>query len=424
MSQLARRRVAAAALMASCLVLQIALVGLASADLSPPPPTPVAPDGHLSPFPSTLETPSHPERAPSVGAQAAVLADLTTGTVMFQKAPDTPRPIASLTKIMTALVVLRRSDLDDVVRVDPRAVFDPDDYGATSTIGLRAGERLTVRDLVGAMVLGSANDAAEALAIHVGGTVSRFVALMNAQAKKLDMRDTVFRSPHGLDDRGRSTPRDLVTLVQAADATPGFAAVTARRFVQIPSPHGKPRRIQNRNVLLWLYPGAFGTKTGSTALAGVCLVASAERDGRRLVAIVLHAPDEAFSDAASLLNYGFDGFSEEVLVREGDDAGTVQIRGGEVSVAATSSLKALVPTDAVDQVTRRVDVVAGAAFPPAPGEVIATMTVSVPGLTLARVPLAVSQVPPPPPPDGAPWWARALGAVGQGVTDAVGAFAG
>jgi serine-type D-Ala-D-Ala carboxypeptidase (penicillin-binding protein 5/6) len=409
--------------MATGLTLQIVIVGLASADLSPPPPTPVAPDGHLSPFPSTVETPAHPERRPAVGAQAAVLADLTTGTVMFQKAPDAPRPIASLTKIMTALLVLRRSDLHDVVRVDPRAVFAPDDYGATSTIGLRAGERLTVGDLLDAMVLGSANDAAEALAIHVGGTVDRFVALMNAQAKKLGMRDTVFRSPNGLDDRGRSTPRDLLTLMRAADATPGFTSITSRRFVQIPSPHGKPRRIQNRNVLLWLYPGAFGTKTGSTALAGSCLVASAERDGRRLVAIVLHAPAEAFSDAATLLNYGFEGFSEEVLVREGEDAGVVRLRGGEVSVAATKSLRALVPTDAVDRISHRVDVVAGAAFPPAPGEVVATMTVSVPGLTLARVPLEVSQVPPPPPADGSLWWGRALGAVGHAVTDAVGAFA-
>jgi serine-type D-Ala-D-Ala carboxypeptidase (penicillin-binding protein 5/6) len=422
-SPLRRRRLVACAVVVAAIVFPSAIVGAASPALRPPPPTPVPPNGSLSPFPSVVHTPSDATVAPQVSAGSALLADLETGAVLFRKATDLRRPIASLTKIMTALLTFERTEPSDVVTVDPRAVFADDDYGASSTVGLRAGERLSVHDLLAALLLGSANDAAAALAIHVSGSEDGFVQLMNRRAARLGMRDTRFASPNGLDDAGYSTVADLLRLVRAADVVPGFDELTSSRFQSIPAPHGPDRRIQNRNALLWLYPGAFGTKTGSTAGAGFCVVGAAERDGRRLVAVVLGAPQEPFSDAASLLNYGFEGFSQRTFLHEGGDLGSVSIRGGTVPVVAGATLSALVPTSAIDLARIGLVVDPKAAFPPAPGERIGSVRVRVPGLTLGVVPLVVPAVPPPPPASG-PWWARAASAVGRSFADAVGAIAG
>jgi D-alanyl-D-alanine carboxypeptidase (penicillin-binding protein 5/6) len=357
-----------------------------------------------------------------VTARGALLADLDDGRVLFRKGSDVPRPIASLTKIMTALLVLERTELTDTVVVDQRAVYEAGDYGATSTLGLRAGERRTVEDLLYALLLGSANDAADALAIHVDGSVEAFVERMNRRAGTLGMIDTRFYSPSGLDDRGRSTPADLLRLIRVADARPVFRRIVATRFHTIPAPSGPDRRIQNRNVLLWLYPGADGAKTGSTAAADACLVATASRDGRRLVAIVLGAPQEAFSDAAALLNHGFDGFTQRTLVTSGEARGSVRVRGGEVPVVAAHDLQALVPTAALGGVRESIEVDPGAAFPPAPGEAVATLRLRAAGLVLGSVPLVVAEVPAPPETSG-PWWMRSAATVTRAVTDAVSGLA-
>ena len=422
MSPIFRRRVIATVVVAAMTLGPATITSLAAPKGATPPPTPVPPKGSLSPFPTILATPADAMRAPAVSARSALLADLSTGASMDAKAPDLRVPIASLTKIMTALIALDRADPADVVTVDPRAIFKRGEYGASSTLGLRAGEHVTVENLLYAMLLGSANDAAIALAIDVAGSEDAFIGLMNARARRLGMVHTEFRSVNGLDDRGVSTARDLLTLVRAADATDGFERITATKVRTIPAPAGPPRRIQNRNALLWLYPGTFGTKTGSTALAGSCLIASASRDGRQLIAIVLHAQGEAFSDAAALLNYGFEGFTQQTFATPGADQGTLRIRGGSVPVVAGTELTALVPTRALGGVRRRAVAAPDAAFPPPPGSRVGTLTISIPGLTIGSVPLLVSSVPPPPA-SGGPWWARAAGSVGRAVAGAVRAAA-
>jgi D-alanyl-D-alanine carboxypeptidase (penicillin-binding protein 5/6) len=421
-STLFRRRLVAAGVVVALVAGPAALTSLAAPRTATPPPTPVPPKGSLSPFPTALATPHDAMRPPVVAARSAILADLTTGALMDAKAPNIALPIASLTKIMTALITLDRTDPGDVVTVDPRAVFRRGDYGANSTLGLRAGEHITVENLLYGMLLGSANDAAVALAIDIAGSEDAFIHAMNARATRIGMRDTEFRSVNGLDDAGHSTARDLLTLVRAAEATDGFDRITSTRERTIAAPSGPPRRIQNRNALLWLYPGAFGTKTGTTAGAGACVIASAARDGRRLVAIVLHAQGEAFSDAAALLNYGFEGFTQRSFATVGADEGTLRIRGGEVPVVAGQDLTALVPTRTLGSVRRRVVASPDAAFPPAPGSEVGTLTVSVPGLTIGSVPLLVSTVPPPPATSG-PWWARAAGSIGRAVAGAIDAMA-
>lgn len=413
------RSAAVAAVVIGGLGAQLALLGTAAAERSGPPPTPVPPRGSPSPFPQSLATPADAVAVPRIEAPTAILADLDGGQAMFAKAPEVRRPIASLTKIMTALLTLERRSLDDVVTVPDEAVFADGDYGATSTLGLRAGERRTVRELVSALLLQSANDAAVALAVDIAGSEQRFVELMNRRARRLGMRDTRFFSPNGLDDRGRSTADDLLVLTRAAYATRGFAPIPASKFQTIPNPGGRPRRIQNRNALLWLYPGATGLKTGFTGGAGYCLVATAERDGRRLVAVVLGDRDEAFSEAATLLEHGFEGFEERALVRAGEAIGTVRIRGGTVSVVADRAVRALVPTVQLDRVRRRVAVAPRAVFPPAAGERVGTVRVTIPGVTLGSSPLVVSEVPPPPVAGDDPWWARSVDAVVGGLAEVV-----
>ncbi len=422
MSPLVRARALAATIVVAAMLAPIALVSGIATGAAGPPPTPVPPHGSLSPFPSRLSTPADATVAPVLSARAALLADLDTGQILDAVHVNDPRPIASITKIMTALLILERMDPADVVVVDPRAVFHKHDYGADSTLGLRAGERITVQDLLYGLLLGSANDAASALAIAEAGSEAAFVGQMNARAHALGMRHTRFRSVHGLDDRGHSTAADLLRLVRAADRTAGFDRITATRQQTIPAPRGPARRIQNRNALLWLYPGSFGTKTGTTSGAGACVVASAERDGRRLVAIVLGAPHEPFSDAASLLDYGFEGFAPRTIVTAGDDRGTVAMRGGAASVVAGATLTALVPV-AGGGIASRTFVDPTVAFPPSRGQRVGAVAFSAAGLPLGGVPLVVSTVPPPPPVGGA-WWIRAPRSIGRAVVGAIAAIAG
>jgi D-alanyl-D-alanine carboxypeptidase (penicillin-binding protein 5/6) len=413
-----RPRTGRAALVIAIAVLaQASLIGLASAQLAPPP-TPVPPDGSLSPFPQTLDTPTDASTLPVLSAPSAMLADLDTGQVLFARNADSERPIASLTKIMTALLILERSTPTDVVTVESNAVIAESDRPGISALGLETGERISVENLFFALLLQSANDAAVALADHVSGSEARFVNRMNARAATLRMRRTSFRSPSGLDDRGYSTARDLVTLTRAAMATEGFASVVSTEFRTIPAPGGGERHVQNRDVLLWLYPGATGVKTGYTSKAGYCVVATAKRDGRRLVAVVLGAPSDAFSDAAALMDYGFTAFTQHTFVTQGEPNGVVTLPGGSAPVETGGDLAALVPTASLDAIRAEVQVIPGVAYPPAPGERVATLKITIPGLTVGRVPLVVSFVPPPPPIDDGPWWERAAGAVLRAVETA------
>jgi D-alanyl-D-alanine carboxypeptidase (penicillin-binding protein 5/6) len=403
---------------------QALLIGLASAQLAPPPPTPVPPDGSLSPFPQSLDTPADASSPPDISAPSAILADLDTGQVLFAKDVDAQRPIASLTKVMTALLVLEETDPADIVTVAPDAVIPDGDRPGISALGLEVGEQISVEDLLFALLLQSANDAAVALAEHVSGSEARFVRDMNARAATLGMRLTRFRSPNGLDDRGYSSVRDLMTLTRNAMAIPRFDDIVASRFHTIPAPNGDPRRIQNRDALLWLYEGATGVKTGYTSRAGYCVIATAEREGRRLVAVVLGAPGDAFSDAAALLDHGFTAFTDHRFVTAGEPGGVVMLPGGSVSVEVGADLSALVPIASLDAVSEQVFVDPSAAYPPAPGERVARLKITLPGLTVGRVPLVVSSVPPPPPIDDGTWWVRAADALVEAVGATVDAIRG
>ncbi len=406
---------------AGVLVAALVAVDAGAATTSAPPPTPVPPHGSLSPFPSVLATPTDPTREPTIDASAALLADADTGQILYAKHARTPRPIASITKLVTALLVRTALPLDRVLRVDPRAVFERDDFGSSSTLGLQAGERIEVRDLLYAMLLGSANDAAVELAIAVDGSEEAFVRHMNTFVRSLGMTQTHLASASGLDDDGRSTSHDLLTLTRAVQADQTLRSIVATRFHRIPAPKGPDRVVQNRDALLWLSDAATGMKTGTTQGAGACVVATATRDGRRLVAIVLGARQDPFSPAAALLEYGFQGWRSDTIVAAGTSVGVVAIRGGTVPVVAGRDLTRLVPVRSVDR-SESVVVDPHAAFPPAPRNRVATLVVRDGDTVLGGVPLLVPDVPPPPASEG-PWWARAGDAIGGAVVDAVEALA-
>jgi D-alanyl-D-alanine carboxypeptidase (penicillin-binding protein 5/6) len=403
-----------------CLLLVLtATPALAAPSSTVPPPTPVpVPGGGTSPspFPTVLDTPSPSAIAPEIRAPSAVLVDLDTGQVLFDKDGRQRRPIASLTKIMTALLVLRRTQPQDLVTVSADAA-EPERVGVAQ-LGLQEGETITVEQLLYALLLQSANDAAVALAEHVSGSVDGFVSAMNATARRLGLRDTRYASPNGLDDTGYSSALDLARLARVAYREPLFAGVVATRFHEIPAPQGSPRVVQNRNALLWLYPGAIGVKTGYTSAAGFCLVAAAAREGLRLATVVLGEPGDPFSDAATLLDFGFAAFERRRLVTAGEPLDPVEVDGRPVQVSAGASMEGLVPADA--EIRRIVKVRPGAAFPPARGEPIGALSVWADDLRLGAVPLVVVDVPPPPPPELGPWWRRA----GSAVVRAVGRLLG
>jgi len=262
--------------------------------------------------PARIAVPNAPRPArrgsihvPKLLASSAIVVDAATGRVFFAKRADASLPIASLAKIMTALLVIEHGDLGATVVVSERAAF-----AGPFVVGLRPRERISARALLFGMLLRSGNDAAVALAEHVSGTVQAFVALMDRRARSLGLLDTQFVDPAGLDDRGYSTAGDLAVLARVALADRAFAQiVNTDRFVLRDGP-GPGRVLWNINLFRGQYQGAVGVKTGFTTRAGQCLVAAARRNGVTLIAVVLGEAaathwQAAFEDAARLLDYGF-----------------------------------------------------------------------------------------------------------------------
>jgi D-alanyl-D-alanine carboxypeptidase (penicillin-binding protein 5/6) len=225
---------------------------------------------------------------PTLRAAAYIVVDEQSGAVLFGRDQATRRPIASITKIMTALVVLDRARLGDVVTVQ----VDSASLGDSSVMGLAPGERLTVRDLLLGLLLPSGNDAAIALAQHVAGSEPAFVDLMNRRARELGLNDTSFANPHGLDaPKHYSSAADLASLTRVALRNPALGEIVATRSATVRGAK-LTYQLRNTNPLLGR-PGVEGVKTGQTDGAGPCLVAAVRRDGHRIVIVVLDSPDRA-----------------------------------------------------------------------------------------------------------------------------------
>ncbi len=236
-----------------------------------------------------------PDPFPGVARAYLVKVD---GRELWAHRPEVPLPPASLTKIMTGLLVLERARLDEVVTVSRAAASE-----TGHRIHLRKGDRLRVRDLLTAALVASANDASHALADHVAGSEARFVALMNRRARELGLAHTRFANASGHDQAGHyASPRDLARLAEAAMALPEFAARAATVRATIRTVEGRRSfKLENMNQLVGRYPGARGVKSGYTPGAGRCILAQAEAKGRRATLVLLHAADRWW-DAEMLLD--------------------------------------------------------------------------------------------------------------------------
>ncbi len=248
-----------------------------------------------------------------IHATGADLEDATTGQSLWGLADTTPRPMASITKIMTALVVVQDGNLTRTIKVPKAAVSYVRKYGA-STAGLKPGDVLTAQNLLEGLLLPSGCDAAYVLATAYGPGRTAFIAQMNAEAVKLGLAGTHFANFDGLPwptaTATHSTPADLLTLAGAAMAQPVLSAIVGQQSFHLAGAPGHHAYTwQNTNLLLGSYPGAIGIKTGFTSAAGYCLLFEATRGSQTLVGVVLHStsanPADRFSDAAAMLNWGF-----------------------------------------------------------------------------------------------------------------------
>lgn len=254
----------------------------------------------------------------AISAQSAVLMDCTTGRILYSRQMDKESLIASTTKIMTALIVCEQCNVLDRMKIPKEAVGIEG-----SSMYLQEGEVLTIHELLYGLMLHSGNDAAVALAIYCGGNVEGFVQLMNDKAHTLGLTNTHFENPNGLDGENHySTARDLGVLTSYAMNNPIFAKIVSTKTVKV----GK-RYLRNHNKLLWQLEGADGVKTGYTKAAGRILVSSANRQGRRLVAVTIADPND-WQDHISLLETGFSQYGECLVVSQGMVLGSVEIAGG------------------------------------------------------------------------------------------------
>lgn len=237
----------------------------------------------------------------NISAVSAIVIEAETGTPLWEKNADECRAMASTTKIMTALLTIEAGDLDREFTVDPLAIL----VEGTS-MGLREGDRVSRRDLLYGILLPSGNDAANAAAVSVSGSISAFVKLMNSRAQELGLSDTQFVTPSGLDAQGHyTTARDLARLTAFAMKNEVFREVVSCQSAKVEFGNPpEPRTLYNSNKMLKRYDGAIGVKTGFTDNARRCLVSAAQRDGVTLIAVTLNAGDD-WNDHTKMLDYGF-----------------------------------------------------------------------------------------------------------------------
>ena len=285
----------------------------------------------------------------TVSADAAILTD-GTGTVLFEKNADERLPMASTTKIMTALVVLRSWEDPDSPLTVPKEAIGIEG----SSVYLYEGETLSVRDLLYALLMESANDAAVALAVGTSGTVEAFVEKMNETAAELGLSDTQFKNPHGLACEGHyTTAHDLASLTAAALENKTFREIVSTYKKEIPLRETEGvRLLVNHNKLLKSIPGCIGVKTGYTTDAGRCLVSAAERDGETLICVTLSAPDD-WNDHTEMLEWGFSRYETLTLSEIGEQYAVLPVVGGETEDPDGSASVAVKNTEALSVLVLR-----------------------------------------------------------------------
>lgn len=272
-----------------------------------------------------------------INAKGAILIEEESMRILWERNSDIPLPMASTTKIMTCILALEKGNMEDIVTTSKRAAAAP-----RVKLNLVPGEQHRLEDLLYALMLESSNDAAVAIAEHIGGSVEEFCTLMTQKAYDLGAKSTTFKTPNGLDAPGHaSSPYDLALIAQYAYKNPEFVKIINTPNKNIPSTNlkgSRPHHLQNKNRFLNSYEGANGIKTGFTGLAGHCFVGGAKKDGMQLFAVVLgsgwgaQGRTQKYTDVVRLMNYGFENYHKVQIKQHMDPVGELSIVGGEEKV--------------------------------------------------------------------------------------------
>lgn len=328
-----------------------------------------------------------------LNAKSAILMEESTGNILYESNPDERLPIASVTKVMTMLLIMEAVDsgkisLDDMVTVSENAMS----YGG-STMFLETGEQLTVNDMLKGIAVASANDGCVAMAEHLAGSESAFVDMMNEKAKELGMENTHFMNTNGLDeDDHYSSARDVAIMSRELMKHETIFNYTS---IWMDTLRGGKFQLANTNKLIRFYDGANGLKTGSTSKALCCLSAAAKRNDMQLIAVVLGAPTSAerFASAKSLLDYGFVNYAVNTQITAGDEVQKIAVEKGvdkEVDVVAGDSCSTLVKKGQEDNITKEIKIDETITAPIEAGQKIGTMTISRDGEVIADIDLNAS----------------------------------
>lgn len=330
-----------------------------------------------------------------VPCAAAILVDEDSGTVLYEKNADARRPIASITKVMTLLLTFEaleagKISLDDFVPVSEHAY-----HMGGSQIWLEPGEEMTLNDMLKAICISSANDAAVAVAEYVGGSEPAFAEMMNARAAELGMTNTHFVNACGLDEPEHlSTARDVA--VMSREMLLHHTEVRDYCSIWMDTLRGGATQLVNTNKLLKSYSGITGLKTGTTGKAGVCISASAERDGLRLIAVVLGAASgkERFQAASTLLDYGFSHFESAAAELPADAPLSLPVERGtaeSVALTYTAPERCLMPKGESSTLQIALDLPQKLAAPIRAGETVGTVKISNGSAELASYPVTAAQ---------------------------------
>jgi serine-type D-Ala-D-Ala carboxypeptidase (penicillin-binding protein 5/6) len=342
-------------------------------------------------LPATAAAAATP-KPPKLRASAAILVDQRTGDVLYAKNPDARREIASTTKLMTADIALEHAQ--------PSQVFVSPGYhgsSAESVIGLKKGERMSVHDLLRALLLESANDAAYTIAVNVADSEKAFVSEMNEQASALGLTGTHYENPIGLDDPDNySTARDLAKLASRLMRDPGFSGIVSLPSAALTT-GSHERVVDNRNLLVGRYPFVVGVKTGHTSQAGFCLVGAATAKGARVVSVVLHDPSEDArdSDSLALLKYGLAKFTRLRPVVKGAVLARPKIKyRGDDRASLTVPRTAALTVRRGEHVSKRVEAPGTVDGPIAKGRRVGSVALVYRGKVVRRVPLVTAKAVP------------------------------
>ncbi|MBR2499776.1 MAG: D-alanyl-D-alanine carboxypeptidase, partial [Clostridia bacterium] len=271
-----------------------------------------------------ITTPYKKTSALGVSAQFACVIDAMTGNVLYEKNAYKKHSMASTTKIMTALVALENSSLNDIVTASANAAGTEG-----SSIYLKPGEEITMEDLLYGLMLASGNDAAIAIAEHVGGDVETFARMMTKKAKEIGAKNTSFKNPNGLDAEDHfTTAYDLALITRYAMQNDKFKEIVSSKTKTISNgTENYKRTLTNHNKLLSQYPGCIGVKTGFTKKTGRCLVSAAEKNGFRVICVTLNAPDD-WNDHKNMLNFAFDTYKAKPLIIKDMILKTIPVENG------------------------------------------------------------------------------------------------